>query len=144
MKTLRKIASASVVVFFLAGCATSGSKFAEMSSNIPGLPPDSGRIYIYRLVAPGMAVQPEVKLNEDVVGKAVPNGFFYVDRSPGNYQMVTSTEVERKLSLTLDKGQTRFVRLNISVGFFVGHVYPELVDNEVGQKEIQNCRYIGK
>jgi len=79
-----------------------------------------------------------------VVGKAVPNGFFYVDRSPGNYQMVTSTEVERKLSLTLDKGQTRFVRLNISVGFFVGHVYPELVDNEVGQKEIQNCRYIGK
>jgi hypothetical protein len=52
--------------------------------------------------------------------------------------------VDRKLSLTLDAGQTRYVRLNISMGFFVGHVYPELVNLDVGQKEIHDCRYIGK
>ncbi len=124
MKTLRKILSASVIVFFLAGCATSGSKFVEMSSTIPTLSGDTGRIYFYRVTGLGAAVQPEVKLNQEVIGKAVPNGFFYVDRQPGNYQVVTSTEVERKLSLTLDKGQTRFVRLNISVGFFCWSCIP--------------------
>ena len=27
-----------------------------------------------------IAVQPEAKVNGEVVGRAVPNGFFYVDR----------------------------------------------------------------
>jgi hypothetical protein len=57
---------------------------------------------------------------------------------------MTSTEVDRKLSLTLDKGEARFVRLNISMGFFAGHVYPELIDPVTGEKEIQDCRYTGK
>ncbi len=92
----------------------------------------------------GAALQPEVKLNGEVVGKAVPNGFFYVDQEPGNYKIATSTEVDRHLSLALEKGQTRYVRLNISMGFFVGHVYPELVENEDGEKEIQQCSYTGQ
>lgn len=84
-----------------------------------------------------------MKLNGEVIGKAVPNGFFYIDRPPGDYEMMTSTEVDRSLSFTLDQGQTRYVKLNISVGFFVGHVYPELVESEIGAKEIQECSYIG-
>ncbi|HSM89195.1 MAG TPA: hypothetical protein VLT56_04160 [Desulfobacterales bacterium] len=70
--------------------------------------------------------------------------FFYADRPSGTYEIMTSTEVDRKLTLTLDKGEVRFVRLNISMGFFVGHVYPELVEPVTGEKEIENCRYIGK
>lgn len=58
--------------------------------------------------------------------------------------MMTSTEVDRSLSFILEAEQTRFVRLNISMGFFVGHVYPELVENAVGQKEIQECSYVKK
>lgn len=130
------------VAVLLAGCAT-GPKFAEVIPSLSKMPPDSGRIYLYRATALGAAVQPEVKLNGQVIGKSVPRGFFYVDRKPGNYEILTSTEVDRKLSLTLDKEQTRYVRLNISLGFFVGHVYPELVDTEVGEKEIQECSYIG-
>ena len=76
--------------------------------------------------------------------QATPNGYFYVDRKPGTYEITTTTEVERKLSLTLDKDQMRYVRLGISMGFFVGHVYPELVDTDVGLKELQDCRYTGK
>jgi hypothetical protein len=73
----------------------------------------------------------------------VAGGFFYVDRPAGSYEVVTSTEVERKLSFTLDKGQTRYVRLEVSMGFFVGHVYPELVEPDVGAKEIQETSYTG-
>ena len=86
-------------------------------------------------------MQPEVKLNGEVIGKAAPGGFFYVDRNPGNYQVLTSTEVDRTLSLTLSRGQVRYVRLDISFGFFVGHVFPVLVEDEVGKSEIRECRY---
>lgn len=130
------------VMIFLAmgGCAT-GPKFTEIAPTFSQLSADKGRIYIYRTAIMGAAVQPEVKLNGEVIGKAVPGGFFYVDREPGNYEILTSTEVDRKLSFTLDEGQKRYVRLNISMGFFVGHVYPELIDPQTGEKEIQECSY---
>ena len=60
-----------------------------------------------------------------------------------NKEVSTSTEVEKKLSFTLDPGQTRYVRTVVGLGFFVGRVYPELVDDATGQKEIEEASYIG-
>ena len=127
----------------MVGCA-SGPKFSDVAPTLKTLSPDVGRLYIYRTAVVGAAVQPAVKLNGEVVGSAVPRGFFYVDKPPGNYQIETSTEVDRKLSLTLEGGQVRYVRLSISMGFFVGHVYPELVDSKEGEAEIRDCSYTGK
>ncbi len=142
-----KIRAAAVVAIvgsmLLSACATSGAKFSEMATLMSAARPDMGRIYFYRTTALGFAVQPDVRLNGEVVGKAVPNGFFYADRPAGNYQVATETEVERKLTFTLDAGQVRYVRLNISMGFFVGHVYGELVDEAKGQAEIADMRYTG-
>src|SRR5213593_2006168 len=132
-----------VASMLLSACATSGPKFAEMASSIGAPKPDVGRIYFYRTALLGAAVQPDVRLNGEVVGKAVPNGFFYADRPAGNYQVATETEVERKLTFTLEPGQTRYVRLNIAMGFFVGHVYGELVDEAKGREEIADMRYTG-
>jgi predicted small lipoprotein YifL len=142
LKTLKTFALLSALVL-LAACGATGPKYAEHERTVSPIPQDHGRIYIYRNSYLGAAVQPEVKLNGEVVGTAVPNGFFYVDRPAGKYEILTSTEVNRKLSLTLDKGQTRYVRLAISIGFFVGHVYPELVEPGVGAKEIQETAYSG-
>jgi hypothetical protein len=105
--------------------------------------PGSGRIYIYRTTTFGGAIQPSVRLDEQRVGKAIPEGFFFVDRSPGGYQIATSTEVDRTLSLTLEQGQIRFVRLDVSMGFMVGHVYPVFVDDAVGKKKIEIISYTG-
>ncbi len=127
----------------MAACA-SGPRFSEMSVTIPSLAADSGRIYVYRTTVLGAAIQPSVKVNGEVVGSAVPDGFFYIDRPPGNYKITTSTEVDRDLSLTLDAAQTRYVRLGISMGFFVGHVYPELVDDAQGQSDLGTLHYTAK
>ena len=102
------------------------------------------RIYFYRTAVLGAAVQPSVKLNGEKIGTAKPKGFFYVDRDPGNYEVETTTEVKRRLSLTLDKGVARYVRLNIAMGFFAGHVYPELVEDATGEKEIAKCSQTGR
>ena len=144
MRTPSKWLALLAMALIFSGCATSGPKYVEMVPNMTKLGPDMGRIYIYRTTVLGAAIQPDVKVNGEVVGSAQPNGFFYADRTSGTYEIMTSTEVDRKLTLTLDKGEVRFVRLNISMGFFVGHVYPELVEPLTGEKEIEDCRYIGK
>jgi hypothetical protein len=142
MKSLLTLILATVCASFLTGCA-SGPKYSEMKSTLPRVPADQGRLFFYRTALLGAAVQPDVNLNDTKVGNAVPGGFFYVDRAPGNYVVQTSTEVTRRLSLTLDKGATRFIRLNMRMGFWVGRVDPELVDTATGEEEIAGCGYTG-
>ncbi len=139
----------SISLLFLVCCAAlmsscaSGPTFNEMQASIPPLGQGNGRIYFYRTTVAGAAVQPAVNLNGQEVGTAKAKGFFYVDRAPGSYQVETSTEVKRRLSLTLENGQVRYVRFNIAMGFFVGHVYPELMDDATGAKDITRCSYTG-
>jgi Protein of unknown function (DUF2846) len=141
---IRAITLVSILTsLLLSACATSGPRFSEMAPSITPAKAEMGRIYFYRTTVLGTAVQPDVRLNGEVVGKAVPLGFFYADRPAGNYQVATETEVERKLTFTLDAGQVRYVRLNISMGLFVGHVYGELVDDAKGRDEIADTRYTG-
>jgi len=75
------------------------------------------------------------------VGKSIPKGFFFMDCDPGEYEVVTSTEVKRKVSFILDKGQTRYIRFRVGMGFFAGHVYGELVDPGEALLEIEDCKY---
>ena len=142
MKKLLALAFAAGLVSLFAGCA-SGPDYTAAAKSIPPLSPDNGRIYIYRTTVLGAAIQPSIKVNDQTVGDSKAEGFLYIDEPPGEYKIVTSTEVTRTLSLTLEKGQTRYVRCNVSMGFFVGHVYPELVDNAVGEQEITSCKYTG-
>jgi len=141
MKLASKI-SIVIVALLLGACAT-GPKFTEYKDQIPKLSTDQGRIFFYRTTAFGAALKPNVLLNDQVVGESTAQGFFYVDRDPGQYTAVTATEVTRKASFVLEKGQTRYIRFGVNMGFFVGHVYPELVDEQVGQAEIVECKYAG-
>ena len=142
MKTLAKITFLMILTSFIGGCA-SGPTYLEMAPSIKELPQDTGRVYFYRTSVLGAALQPEVKMNNEVVGKATAQGFFYTDKKPGKYEIMTSTEVDRKLSLVLEAGQTRYVRFGVSMGFFAGHVYPELVSTEEGKEEIEKCKFTG-
>ena len=142
MKKLLILLLVGCCASLITGCA-SGPKYSQVKASIPPLAQDNGRIFFYRTAVVGAAVQPAVKLNGQVIGTAKPSGFFYVDRAPGSYEVETTTEVKRRLSMTLEKAQTRYVRLNISMGFLAGHVYPELVENGTGEKEINNCSRTG-
>lgn len=131
-----------LIALTLSACA-SGVKFTEINPSTMSKDQDSGRIFFYRTTVLGAALQPDIRLNGTKVGDSVAQGFFYVDRPSGNYEVVTSTEVDRKVTFVLDKGQTRFVKFSVSMGFFVGHVYGELVDSAVGLEEIKECKYTG-
>ena len=143
MKNLIPLLTLALASVIMTGCA-SGPTYESYKANIPSVNPEKGRIYFYRTAVLGAAVQPAVRVNGTEVGKSTPQGFFYYDCDPGEYVVETSTEVTRRLTMLVAKGQERYVRLNISMGFMVGHVYPELVEDAVGAREIQGCKYTGK
>lgn len=82
MKKIQAVVVTVILASLLSACATSGPKFTEMVAAMNAPSQGVGRIYFYRTTVLGAAVQPEVQLNGEVVGRAVPKGFFFVDR-PG-------------------------------------------------------------
>ena len=91
----------------LAACA-SGPTLSEVKPDLAGPAEDTGRIYFYRTSVFGAAVQPPVYLNDEEVGHSVPRGVFYKDVEPGKYRVHMETEVERRLTFTIDAGETVF------------------------------------
>lgn len=127
----------------VAACA-SGQKYADVESRIPPHPPQKGRVFFYRSgSAFGSGVQPKIRLDGKEVGSSLAGGFFFVDLAPGNYTVSCSTEAKLALSFTLQAGEVRYVRTTVSMGFFVGHVQPELVDPQKAKAEIAKCKYTG-
>lgn len=126
----------------VSGCA-SGPKYAEIKDSIPALDPEHGRIFFYRPSAIGAAIQPNIQVNGSVVGEMVPLGFFYVDRSPGNYVVSASTESEATLQVMLQANQTQYVKGSISIGILVGRPNLTLVDSMNALVEMQDLGYAG-
>ena len=128
----------------IAGCATTGPRFSEIEAKIPAVPADQGRIYFYRKsIFFGDGLRPPVKLNGQEVGRPVPDGFFFVDRPPGDHVVSVSTEVERSLPLTLAKHEQKYVRFEATMGVFIGHISPELVDKNQALPEMSSMHYVG-
>lgn len=138
-----RLALLILTLSLLTSCATSGPKFVEYKTVMASPNPELGRIIFYRTTTLGAALRPDVLLNGEKVGEAIARGFFYVERPPGEYVVLTSTEVTRKVSFVLEKGQARYIKFSVSMGFFVGHVYGELVDESIALSEINDCRYTG-
>lgn len=141
-RTFRLLFSAMALVL-LSACA-SGPKYTEVEKTFPRLAAGQGRIWFYRSGTMfGAGIQPDVLLNGAKVGDSVPGGFFYVDRPVGNYEVLLSTEVERKVTFTLEPRQERYIRMTVSLGVIVYRVYPELVDPAEGRREIIDASYTG-
>jgi Protein of unknown function (DUF2846) len=128
----------------LGGCATGGIKYTEMRSASPRLQSGHARIYFYRSGTPvGVAVQPDIKINGESVGTAIPGGFFFVDRRPGKYEITATTEVEEKVSVTLAAGETKYVQFYLTPGIFVGHANLNVVSKEKAESEMADLSQTG-
>jgi hypothetical protein len=132
-----------LVGFLLTSCA-SPRGLDEPQVQIPALKPGYGRVYFTRpgdLV--GVAVQPEIRMNNEVVGRSVPGGFSYVDRPPGQYAVTTATEIEKAVTFRLAAGETKYIKTSVTPGILVGHVTPTLEFPEQGQSDVSRLRYVG-
>jgi Protein of unknown function (DUF2846) len=133
-----------LVGFLLSSCA-SPRGLDEPPVQLQPLKPGYGRVYFTR---PGdfggSAVQPEIRMNNEVVGRSVPGGFSYIDRPPGKYVVTTATEVENGVTFQLAAGETKYIKTSVTPGLLVGHVTPTLEFPEQGQSDINRLRYVGR
>jgi hypothetical protein len=128
-------AAGAIASIMLVGCA-SGPKFSEYHRTAPPCSVGQGRIWFYRPSALGAAVQPDVKLDGHVVGKAVPHGFFSADTAPGAHEVSATTEWTHKTQINVMPNCESYVQLNMMMGLFVGHVAPEEVPPEKALRKI--------
>ncbi|WP_149135823.1 DUF2846 domain-containing protein [Cupriavidus campinensis] len=144
MKRVVRLALTGIALSFLmAGCA-SGVKHSEMASSIPSLKSGEGRVYFLRSASMfGAAVQPDLRLNNEVVGESKPGGFFFVDRPAGKYVASAATETEKTLSFVLDSGETKYVRSSPSMGLMVGRVVLKLETPEKAKEDLASLSYTG-
>jgi hypothetical protein len=121
--------------------AADNTTYAVLHASEPAIPEGQGRIYFYRedgLV--GVALQPTIMINgESSGGRAKPGDYFYVDRPAGSYAISTETEKKEAVTLALAAGQSLYVRFDVSMGFFVGHVSPSIIDPQQAVTEIKDC-----
>ena len=130
-------------VLLLGGCM-SGPTMAELvkDEKIPPLKGKRGRVYFYRPSPDAVTICPVVRVNGRNLPQSRAGGFVVRDYLPSDLSVQVGQEKDRQLYFTIGEGQVRYVRLNPVVGSGAGYVYPELVDNETGEREIATCRSI--
>ena len=134
--------TAMAAMAFVAPTATGAESDMAASAGPPPLATGDARICFYRETWHALSVQPEVTIAGQVVGKAIPNEWFCVDRKPGTYEISTVSEPDHKSSVILASGQTRYASLEFTVTWFlVAHINPELVDGATGDKGVAGLRY---
>lgn len=135
---------AGVAAGVLSGCAATGVSYVSVSSTLPTLKADSGRVFFYRSDSMlGAAIQPDIRLDHQVVGKSQPGGFFYVDTHPGRHLATSQTEVEARLEFDVGAGQTVYVASSIGFGLLAGRVQLNLQPEAMAKAELSALRYTG-
>lgn len=142
MNLLVRALVAILIAVGAAGCATQGTPYKQEEAKLSPPVAGEGRIWLYRDSALGFAIQPSVMLNGTVIGSAVPNAAFYVDRPKGTYEVSASTEVEKKATFTLEAGEIKYIRLTPTFGVMVGRIVPELVSAEEAKKALPELTVI--
>lgn len=143
IKLSRVFLAVSAATLLATGCA-SGPEFKDVASSIPTIKETQGRIYFYRSNSMfGAALQPDINLNDQVVGKSKPGGFFYVDEPAGDYVVSTTTETRKTLSFKLEAGETKYVKTSVGLGLLVGRIVPTLESADEANKSLDGLHYIG-
>ncbi len=142
-KLFRALAVCAFVAVTASGCA-SGPEYKDVASSIPTMKEAQGRVYFYRSGSMfGAAIQPEIKLNDQVIGKSQPGGFFFVDEPAGQYVVSTSTETEKSVSFHLDAGETKYVKTSVGLGLLVGRIVPSLESPDDAAKHLDGLHFTG-
>lgn len=119
----------------LSGCAV-GPRLDEVYEAPPELPPGQARIYFYRSIdAFLIARETEYVVNDQRVGQAISGAVFFRDAQPGRYKIHTVDDASSVVYLSLEAGETAYVRAQSQwgeLGFAIGLV---LVEPALGQSE---------
>ena len=129
-------------LILLGGCAATGEKYSTLKESIEPLSAGMGRVIFYRdNNILGFAVTSDLYMNGENVGRSELGSFFYVDHEAGNIEVTATTETKKKLTFTLEEGETKYVRTTVGFGLVVGRIIPTLVSKEEGENALPDLAY---
>jgi len=141
MKYFRNLLLVGGLALLSAGCA-SGPRYTNYRAAVAPPPDGYGRIWIYRPAVHGAETQPEVKVDGQVVGRAVPRGVFHVDTPAGVHQVSASTEWKHTAIVNVPPNADTYVRLKTLPGLLLHHLVPQQVPEERASDELTKMRII--
>lgn len=123
----------------MSGCASLGPQFQAVNA----VPSGKSLVYIYRTPKfAGSGVSFKIHHNDKVVTTLYSGGYYPYITSPGEVEIWAKTESKASVTLDLKAGETKYVKGDVGVGFFVGRPKLIVVDNGTGAKEITACKLI--
>jgi hypothetical protein len=124
MKTLMLLLVGSALA--IGGCA-SGAKFNDYAAKLLAPKQGYGRIWIYRPARYfGGAIQPSVAIDGNILCDLKSGGFVYADRPAGDHIVeCVDTPHPHGCRISLAPQSTKYVRVNIMLGVWVGEFIPE-------------------
>jgi len=125
-----------VMISLMAGCA-SGLPFKSITE----IPQGKGLVYVYRPSGVvGCAVSFDVYAGNENLGRLLPGGYLTYFANPGELELWGKTEAKGSITLDVKANQIQYVKGSLSVGFFVGRPVLMVVEPEIGQQEIAECK----
>ena len=126
----------------VAGCAL-GPEYKDIESDIAPIEAGKGRIYIYRPQLSFLYVG-SVSLNGEEMRVPSAGGFVFVDRAPGEYEVVVDSVTTENARFQLQADQERFIRITVDAGgYFLYTISPQLTDRGRAREEMQELNYVG-
>jgi hypothetical protein len=142
-RNIYALAALALVAMTAPAISADKDTYAVLHASEPAIPDGFGRIYFYRDSSiMGALIQPEIKIDgADTGGDSRSGDYFYIDRPAGTYEITTTTEKKEAAPVTVVAGQAAYVKTEVSMGFFAGHVSPSVVDPAKAVTEIADCDY---
>ena len=133
-----------ITALLLTGCAASvqmASKEEDSAlKNFTQPPSDKAGLYIYRNSIIGQAVSKEVYVDSILIGETANGVYFYLEITPGTHTISSESEFgENSAMFQAEGGKNYFAEQYIKMGIFVAGSGVEMVDEEVGMKEVLEC-----
>lgn len=139
MRNLLRIATVLLVVLLIAGCATTGPQY-QAATDVPA---DRALVYVYReagFVGGGLSYM--VRANDVEISTLPAGGYFVYHAVPGEIEFSAKTEARTSVTIDAEAGRTYYIKGTVGVGVFVGHPHLTVVPNDVGAKEIVECKLV--
>ena len=140
LRTFRNISIA--VTGLLLGACASHLSYSEMKVMMPVQGADKGRIYFYREASwLGNSITPDIAINTETVGASNPGTFFFVDRTPGDYQVLCGKGEHNGASFSLAAGQEVYVRTAVGDTILKSTMVTEVVPTTAAIPAIHGLKY---
>lgn len=135
----------AAIIMLLTGCAVSVPMASiEQDAKAKEFSPTQNKasLYIYRNESIGMAIPMTVSVNGKTLGQTAAQTYFWLNVTPGKYNVQSHTENLSNLSLSLEAGRNYFVWQEVKIGMLTPKSLLQRVDDNAGHAGVTESKLI--